>query len=106
MNMPILKSCLVLATGAGVLDAVPNEFVWEKAGIIGVLAVALVVVWKEGIRHQTKLETIIESNTAAVTKNAEAVAAIKAAVADMTVAVHKCAGPSPARIHRRKDDPE
>jgi hypothetical protein len=44
---------------------------YEKAGIVALLILAVVAIWKEGNRRQDKLETIIDRNTKALSEAAE-----------------------------------
>lgn len=41
---------------------------YEKFGIVGLLVLAVVAIWRDGSRRTDKLERIIESNTSALTE--------------------------------------
>jgi hypothetical protein len=45
----------------------------EKAGIVTVLMIAVVAIWREGLRRQDRLEAIIERNSVALGKTANAI---------------------------------
>ena len=44
---------------------------YEKIGIVALLILAVVAIWKEGNRRQDKLEGIIDRNTKALSEAAE-----------------------------------
>ena len=41
---------------------------YEKMGVVALLVLAVIAVWREGNKRQDKLESIIDRNTAAMTE--------------------------------------
>jgi hypothetical protein len=69
------KICLVSALGLASIDLTSVDY--EKVGIVGILIVAIVVIWKDGKARQDKLENIIAENTKALSTNTEVQREIK-----------------------------
>jgi hypothetical protein len=51
----------------------------DKIGIVALLILAVVAIWREGLRRQDKLEAIIDRNTKALTEVSDAMLECKRA---------------------------
>ena len=63
---------------------------WEKIGIVGLLILAVVAIWRDSGKRQDKLEKIIERNTEAMTHNADTLRATSEVVVEVKSAIERC----------------
>ena len=75
----------------------------EKFGIVGLLTVAVWVIWREGNKRQDKLEQIIERNTKALTQAAEIDRSTGQILVEVKDAVMRCHDhPAWDDVHERR----